>query len=85
VLLFQGTAPQLVHAIVGAVVGVIALSGALTRYFFIRPLPLWEAVLIGVGGLLLLYPEWMTDLAGLLMITPTIVLTALAWRRAREA
>jgi TRAP transporter 4TM/12TM fusion protein len=83
VLLFQGTAPQLVHAIVGAMIGVIALSGALTRYFFIRPLPLWEAVLIGIGGLLLLYPEWMTDLAGLAMLTPTVVRTAIAIMRQR--
>ena len=85
VLLFQGTAPQLLHAIVSAVVGVIALSGALTRYFFIRPLPVWEAVLIGIGGLLLFYPEWSTDLAGLAMLTPTIVLTAMEIMRRRAA
>jgi TRAP transporter 4TM/12TM fusion protein len=85
VLLFQGEASQLVHAIVTAIIGVVALSGALTRYFFIRPLPTWEAVLLGVGGLLLLYPEWISDVVGLLLLTPSTALTLVAVGRQRRA
>jgi TRAP transporter 4TM/12TM fusion protein len=85
VLLFQGEASQLVHAIVTAIIGVVALSGALTRYFFIRPLPAWEAVLLGIGGLLLLYPEWMSDVVGLLLLTPSTTLTLISVGRQRRA
>jgi TRAP transporter 4TM/12TM fusion protein len=85
VLLFKGDAIALLSAFMTAVIGVVALSGALTRYFFFRQLPLWEACLTGTGGLLLLYPGWMTDIAGLLLIIPTTGITFFMLARQRRA
>ena len=85
VLLFKGSAVELISAIVSSVIGVVALSGALTRYFFFRQLPLWEALLAGVGGLLLFYPGWLTDVAGLLLIAPPTAITLFKVTRQRQA
>lgn len=84
VLLFQGSLTDLLRASVSAIIGVTAISGALTRYFFIRPLSLVESILLGVGGLLLFSPESVTDLIGLALIMPTAIFTALAFRRRRQ-
>jgi UPF0716 family protein affecting phage T7 exclusion len=48
-------------------------------------LPAWEAVLLGIGGLLLLYPEWMSDVVGLLLLTPSTTLTLISVGRQRRA
>ncbi len=85
VLLFVGDLTDLLRAFCSAVVGVIALSGALTRYFFIRRLPWWECVLLGVGGFMLFSPEHRTDILGIVLIMPTVVLTVLSRRRAKLA
>jgi TRAP transporter 4TM/12TM fusion protein len=85
VLLFEGDAGQLLHAIVTAVTGVVALSGALSRYFFIRRIALWEAAPLGLGGLLMLYPEGYSDMIGLALMAPTIVVTIIAMLRRRAA
>jgi len=81
VLLLEGDPGQLAHAIVTSVTGVVALGGALTRYFFVRRLAWWEAVPLGLGGTLLLYPEGYSDLIGLALMAPTLALTALALLR----
>lgn len=82
VLLFQGDAVELARAIPTATAGVVALAGALTRYLLFRPLPAWEAIPLGVGGLLLLYPENYSDAIGLALMSPTVIATAVAaWRR----
>ena len=84
VLLFKGNAVELVNAFVTAVIGVVALSGALTRYLFIRSIPLWEAVLIGIGGLLLLYPGWTSDVIGLVLLVPSTAITLMILLRRRQ-
>jgi TRAP-type uncharacterized transport system fused permease subunit len=66
-------------------VGVIALSGALTRYFFIRRLAWWECVLLGAGGFMLFSPEHTTDLLGLALILPSVIMTLLSLRRGKLA
>ncbi len=83
VLLFEGDAGQMLHAIVTAVTGVVAMGGALSRYFFVRHIALWEAVPLGLGGLLMLYPEGYSDLIGLALMAPSIGLTISAMLRRR--
>ena len=83
VLLFEGERTDLLRAFASAVVGVIALSGALTGYFFIRRLAWWECALLGVGGLMLFSPEPTTNLWGLVLISPVAVMTLLALQRKR--
>jgi TRAP transporter 4TM/12TM fusion protein len=84
VLLFHGRPEELAGAVVSALVGVFALGGALTRYFFNRRIPYWECALLGVGGLLLLYPGTKSDLIGLALLVPSVTLTALSLLRRRR-
>jgi len=44
-------------------------------------LPLWEVVLLAAGGLLLLYPGGLSDLAGLGLMLPSICVSVLIHRR----
>lgn len=85
VLLFQGELGQLLHAIVTSVAGVVALGGALTRYFFVRRIALWEAVPLGVGGLLLLYPEGYSDVIGFALMLPTVIASVVVGLKQRRA
>lgn len=82
-LLFQGVWTDLLHVAITAILGVIALSSALTGYFFIRRLRLWESLLLGVGGLLMFYPEYYTDMIGLALAAPPVILTIMEYRRRR--
>lgn len=81
ILLMQGNAIDLFHAIATAVAGVIGLSAALTRYFFTRALALWEVALLASGGLLLLYPGGLSDLAGISLMLPSICVSIFIHRR----
>ena len=84
-LLFQGSFSAVVVAFATALVGVIALSGALTRYLFVRDLTLAEATLLGAGGLLLLYPENYSDVIGFVLVLPSLIATVFtAVRRRKE-
>lgn len=64
-LMFAGefSAIDLIEAIVTAVIGVIALSGALEDWF-LRRCKLWERVVLFVGALLLMIPGLITDIIG---------------------
>lgn len=84
VLLFEGDMRDLLRAFVSALAGTVALSGALTRYFFVRRLAAVEAVLLGIGGLLLFSPEHSTDLIGALLIAPSVIMTVVAMRKSRR-
>jgi TRAP transporter 4TM/12TM fusion protein len=83
-LLMQGDLKTLVFSAGSAIIGVTALASGLTRYFFFRPLPLWETALITLGGLLLFYPELKTDLIGLALLAPTLVISALELRNRKQ-
>ena len=81
ILLMEGNAIDLFHAIATAVTGVIGLSAALTRYFFTRGLPWWEIALLAAGGLLLLYPGGLSDLIGIGLMLPSICVSVFIHRR----
>jgi TRAP-type uncharacterized transport system fused permease subunit len=81
VLLMQGSAIDLVRASVSAILGVTALSGALTGYLFNRRLQIWEIPIVGIGGALLFYPENLTDLVGLALIAPSFLYCLFLARR----
>ena len=85
-LLFQGSFISVGIALATAMIGVVALSGALTRYLFVRHLTLAESALLGAGGLLMLYPESYSDVVGLILVLPSLVASAtiIFKRRRRE-
>ncbi|MDR2604903.1 MAG: TRAP transporter permease [Desulfovibrio sp.] len=62
-----GTEPAIlttITATVTAVAGIVCLATSLTGYFRVRCLP-WERILLAAGGILLIDPGIVTDMAGL--------------------
>ena len=57
------TMPELIEALITAIVGVIALSAALEDWF-LRRCYLWERVVLFVSSLLLMIPGLITDIIG---------------------
>jgi TRAP transporter 4TM/12TM fusion protein len=62
-LIMQGSARQIILVAISAVIGVIALAGALEGYLF-RRARWWERVLLGAGAVVLLAPwAWVQERA----------------------
>jgi len=66
-LLLQGSAFEIIQATTTAIAGVIAFAAAGMGYAR-RPLPVWERVVLGVGALALVFPDTITDGAGLVAL-----------------
>lgn len=65
-LILRGDLPTILQAVATASAAVVLLASAFEGYVYrIGPAPAWARVLIGIGGLLMLIPEGMTDLIGL--------------------
>ncbi|MCI5109474.1 MAG: TRAP transporter fused permease subunit [Marivita sp.] len=69
-LILQGDALHVAMAVTTAILSILMLSAASERYiyFLARPASGWEALLLLVGGLCLLVPEWRSDVAGLAIL-----------------
>ena len=72
-LLLNGSIPEVVQAVITAVIGVISLAGGMQGYLLTLCKPLERFLLIS-GGILLLYPGIKTDLCGLIFILVVYVL-----------
>lgn len=69
VLILQDVqAAKLAIALVTSVLGVISISGGFQKYL-LRGATILESVLLIAGGFLMLYPEHITDLLGIVMVT----------------
>jgi TRAP-type uncharacterized transport system fused permease subunit len=79
-LLLIGDWSTIVVAVGTAIVGVIALAAGLFGYLFDRCAQ-WQRVLLVGAALLLIFPGWVTDLAGMSMLA--VVLSAQLLARAR--
>ena len=66
-LLMHGSAAEVALAAGSALVGTIALAGAMTGYFF-AILSWWQRSLMFLGAVTLIYPGWKTDLVGLTLL-----------------
>jgi len=65
-LIGEGTFFEVVHAFISAVVGVVLLSAALEGYFLVLGRIGWVTrILWFSAGILLMFPEWKSDLLGL--------------------
>ncbi len=83
-LLLEGDWQTVAWSFITALIGVVALSGALARYLFFRPLNLLECGLLCIGGLLLMYPESYTDFIGLALMLPSLTITLITLIRRRR-
>ena len=62
-LLLDGVTASLGLALLTAIFGMVALSSSLIGYLT-APLKIWERVLLGIGGLMMIKPGLVTDIAG---------------------
>lgn len=72
-LLLKGTPLEIVQVSVSAIIGITALSAALEGYLLMK-CPLWERLMLGAGGLMLMIPEPITDIAGVVLVIVVAVL-----------
>jgi TRAP transporter 4TM/12TM fusion protein len=66
-LLLQGTIGEIVVSTSTAIIGAIALAGAMSGYLLGRA-QWWERLFLAAAALTLIYPGWATDLAGLALL-----------------
>lgn len=72
-LLVYGVDSGLIWALVTAVVGMVALSSALIGYLA-APLVSWQRIILGAGGLMMIKPGLMTDIAGIVIFAAILIL-----------
>ncbi|MBV7388864.1 TRAP transporter permease [Pasteurellaceae bacterium TAE3-ERU1] len=63
----------IISVIVTSIIGVLGLSAALEGYFK-QPMPLWQRVVLAGGSLMLITPEHITDLAGIIIVLAIVLL-----------
>ncbi len=83
-LLMHGTAGEILLAATTALIGTIALAGALSGYCF-GTIFWWQRVLLLAGSVTLIYPGWKTDLAGFCLLALALVGTRAAKPFAKRA
>ena len=66
-LLLHGSTGEILLAATTAVLGTIALAGAMSGYFF-GNVTWWQRVVLGMGSITLIYPGWKTDLLGIVLV-----------------
>ena len=68
VLIMQADSPlQVIQPLITAVLGMVGISAAMTG-FFRAPLRWYEQIVLAAAGLMMLYPEIITDIIGIVVI-----------------
>lgn len=83
-LILTGGIVEVLQAIVTSVVGVIAFAAMLQGYILTKA-GVVQRIMLGVGGLCLIYPGWRTDLLGALLVGMVLIKQFLSWRNIRSA
>ena len=85
-LILKGPLLQVLQVSATAIAAVVLLAGAFEGYFYrIGNLSIWARVPLGIGGLLMLIPESITDMVGLVLGTLVLALSYVAARRSAIA
>ncbi len=66
-LILVGSTGEIIEAFLSSVIGCTAMAVAVEGFWFFK-LPWWARIMLSVGGLLLLIPGLITDLAGLAIV-----------------
>jgi TRAP transporter 4TM/12TM fusion protein len=72
VLLMIGSPGEIILATVASIVGTVVLAAAIEGYLLV-PVGWIGRILLGVGGILLIHPAWITDLFGIVLVAPIII------------
>jgi TRAP transporter 4TM/12TM fusion protein len=83
-LLMIGEWPRIIQAFVTASFGIIMFAGGLHGYFVTRAAP-WQRGVLVAGGLLLIDPNWVTDVIGAMIATVVVGSQLLSRRTERQA
>ena len=82
-LFIDTTVPEVILICVTALLGIFGVSAALEGYIF-HHMQWYERVLSAVGGLLLIYPGLITDVAGVALLALVILLQNVRKRNAAK-
>lgn len=80
-LLINTNAFEIITIIISALIGMFGISAALEGYVF-RKTYVFERILFGLAGLLLIFPEPITDIIGFVVITALVVFQYIQKKRA---
>ena len=72
-LFIDTTVPEVILICITSVAGIFGVSAALEGYF-LRPMRWYERIVSAAGGLLLIYPGWVTDTIGLCLLFAVVAL-----------
>jgi len=78
-LLLQGSTLSIIEATFTAIIGTIVLAAALQGYLFDYT-KLWQRIFMGIGGLLLIFPDWRAEVIGVAFVIPAVLIH---WRSTR--
>ena len=82
-LFVDTTAWEVILICITSLVGIFSVSAALEGYV-LRNMTWWQRIIIAVGGLLLIYPGWVTDVIGLAMVAVIVGIQILEKRTAKR-
>jgi len=82
-LFIDTTAWEVILICITSLAGIFAVSAALEGYI-LRNMTWWQRIIIAVGGLLLIYPGWVTDVIGLAMVAVIVGIQILEKRTAKR-
>ena len=82
-LILDGSWFEATRVFVGAVIGVYAVSGAIMGVY-LDAIPIWLRLLGGAGGLLLIAPDVITDIIGIIIIFSIMTAQFLSVRRKKK-
>jgi TRAP transporter 4TM/12TM fusion protein len=71
-LLLQGKIMEMVSSMAFSTLGVIAFA-AMIQGYLLREAKMAQRLLLGLGGLLMVYPGWMTTLPGIVMVAAVVL------------
>ncbi len=83
-LFSSGTAAQSLYVFAVTLLGIVLLAACVEGYL-LRPMPVWQRAISGVTALLLIYPEKITDLIGVLIFCMLLVLQKWGRRKTPRA
>jgi len=81
-LLLEGSLTQILIACVGAIIGVYGVSVAMMGWIFTK-VPIWARVVSFAAALMLIYPEFISSVVGLAILSAVVAINYLAKKRER--
>ena len=79
-LFIDTTLPEIILIVLTSIVGLFGVSAGLAGFIYTK-MPIWQRILSVVGGLLLIYPGLVTDIAGVGLVGVVLALQYLGGKK----